>query len=257
MATQLTAHSRNLDCSEEEWQVRLELAACYRVFDHLGWSESIYNHISVKVPGEEGTFLINPFGLLYSEVTASNLVKIDIDGNTLDGSPYPVNKAGFTQHGLFHRELPWAHAICHTHTTATMAVCSMEGGLQPVNFYACNFIGRLAYHDFEGVTVREEEGARLVANLGDKRILMLKNHGPVILGRSLPEIFIMHWSLQRACEVQLATMAAGKPLLVSDEVIAVHQRDLHESMVPGTQPGQADFDAWVRTIDKVDRSWRD
>ena len=257
MATQLTAHSRNLDCSEEEWQVRLELAACYRVFDHLGWSESIYNHISVKVPGEEGAFLINPFGLLYSEVTASNLVKIDIDGNTLDGSPYPVNKAGFTQHGLFHRELPWAHAICHTHTTATMAVCSMEGGLQPVNFYACNFIGRLAYHDFEGVTVREEEGARLVANLGDKRILMLKNHGPVILGRSLPEIFIMHWSLQRACEVQLATMAAGKPLLVSDEVIAVHQRDLHESMVPGTQPGQADFDAWVRTIDKVDRSWRD
>jgi ribulose-5-phosphate 4-epimerase/fuculose-1-phosphate aldolase len=257
MATQLTAHSRNLDCTEEEWQARLELAACYRVFDHLGWSESIYNHISAKVPGEEGAFLINPFGLLYSEVTASNLVKIDIDGNTLDGSPYPVNKAGFTQHGLFHRELPWAHAICHTHTTATMAVASLEGGLQPVNFYACNFAGRLAYHDFEGVTVREEEGARLVENLGDKRILMLKNHGPVILGRSIPEIFIMHWSLQRACEVQLATMAAGKPLLVSDEVIKVHQRDLHESQVPGTQPGQADFDAWVRTIDKVDRSWRD
>jgi ribulose-5-phosphate 4-epimerase/fuculose-1-phosphate aldolase len=257
MATQLTAHSRNLDCTEEEWQVRLELAACYRIFDHLGWSESIYNHISVKVPGEEGAFLINPFGLLYSEVTASNLVKIDIDGNTLDGSPYPVNKAGFTQHGYFHRHLPWAHAICHTHTTATMAVCSMEGGLQPVNFYACNFAGRLAYHDFEGVTVREEEGARLVANLGDKRILMLKNHGPVILGRSLPEIFIMHWSLQRACEVQLATMAAGKPLLVSDEVIKGHQRDLHESQVPGTQPGQADFDAWVRKIDKIDRSWRD
>jgi ribulose-5-phosphate 4-epimerase/fuculose-1-phosphate aldolase len=257
MATQLTAHSRNLDCSEEEWQVRLELAACYRVFDHLGWSESIYNHISVKVPGEEGAFLINPFGLLYSEVTASNLVKIDIDGNTLDGSPYPVNKAGFTQHGLFHRELPWAHAICHTHTTATMAVCSMEGGLQPVNFYACNFAGRLAYHDFEGITVREEEGARLVENLGDKRILMLKNHGPVILGRSIPEIFITHWSLQRACEVQLATMTAGKPLVVSDEVIKVHQRDLHESQVPGTQPGQADFDAWVRTIDKIDRSWRD
>jgi ribulose-5-phosphate 4-epimerase/fuculose-1-phosphate aldolase len=257
MATQLSAHSRNVDCTEEEWQVRLELAACYRIFDHLGWSESIYNHISVKVPGEEGAFLINPFGLLYSEVTASNLVKIDIDGNTLDGSPYPVNKAGFTQHGYFHRHLPWAHAICHTHTTATMAVCSLEGGLQPVNFYACNFAGRLAYHDFEGVTVREEEGARLVENLGDKRILMLKNHGPVILGRSLPEIFIMHWSLQRACEVQLATMAAGKPLVVSDEVIRVHQRDLHESQVPGTQPGQADFDAWVRKIDKIDRSWRD
>lgn len=257
MATLHSAHSRNLDCSEEEWQVRLQLAACYRIFDHLGWSESIYNHISVKVPGEEGAFLINPFGLLYGEVTASNLVKIDIDGNTLDGSPYPVNKAGFTQHGYFHSHLPWAHAICHTHTTATMAVCSLEGGLQPTNFYACNFTGRLAYHDFEGVTVRAEEGARLIENLGDKRILMLKNHGPVILGSSLPEIFVMHWSLQRACEVHLAAMAAGKPILVSEQVIEVHQRDLHESQVPGTTPGQADFDAWLRRIDKIDRSWRD
>ena len=257
MATKLSNHSRNLDCSEEEWQVRQQLAACYRVFDHLGWSESIYNPISVKVPGEEGAFLINPFGLLYSEVCASNLVKIDIDGNTLDGSPYPVNRAGFVQHSYFHRHVPWAHAICHTHTTATMAVSSLEGGLQPTNFYACNFVGRIGYHDFEGVTVREEEGERLLKNLGDKRILMLRNHGPVILGRSIPEIFITHWSLQRACEVQLATMAAGKPVVVPDEVIEVHQRDLHQSAVPGTLPGAADFDAWVRAVDRVDRSWRD
>jgi ribulose-5-phosphate 4-epimerase/fuculose-1-phosphate aldolase len=257
MATQLSSHSRNLDCSEAEWQARLELAACYRIFDHLGWSESVYNHISVKLPDEDGAFLINPYGLLYSEVCASNLVKIDIDGNTLDGSPYPVNKAGFTQHGYFHRHLPWAHAICHTHTTATMAVCSLEGGLQPVNFYACNFAGRLAYHDFEGVTVREEEGARLVENLGDKRILMLKNHGPVILGRSISEIFIQHWALQRACEVQLATLSMGRPLVVPDEVVAVHHRDMHEVLIPGTQPGATDFAAWTRQIDRIDRSWRD
>ena len=257
MATQLNAHSRNLDCTEAEWQARLELAACYRIFDHLGWSESIYNHISVKVPGEEGAFLINPFGLLYSEVCASNLVKIDIEGNKLDGNPYPVNKAGFVQHGLFHRHVPWAHAICHTHTTATMAVCSLEGGLQPVNFYACNFAGRLAYHDFEGITVREDEGARLLSNLGEGRILMLKNHGPVVLGRSLAEVFVTHWSLQRACEVQIATLQMGKPLTVSDEVVVVHQRDLHEGGVPGMAPGQADFDAWTRRIDKIDRSWRD
>ena len=257
MATQLNAHARNYDCTEEEWQARLQLAACYRIFDHLGWSESIYNHISVKVPGEDGAFLINPFGLLYSEVCASNLVKIDGEGNKLDGNPYPVNKAGFVQHGLFHRNVPWAHAICHTHTTATMAVCSLEGGLQPVNFYACNFAGRLAYHDFEGITVREEEGARLLANLGEGRILMLKNHGPVILGRSLPEVFITHWSLQRACEIQMATMQMGKPLTVSDAVVATHQRDLHEGGVPGMAPGQADFDAWTRAIDKIDRSWRD
>ncbi len=137
-----------------------------------------------------------------------------------------------------------------------MAVCSLEGGLQPVNFYACNFIGRIGYHDFEGITVRSEEADRLVANLGNKRILMLRNHGPVILGRSVPEIFLLHWSLQRACEIQLATMAAGTPIQVPDEVVAVHQRDLGQVAIPGG-PGAADFAAWVRKLDKIDRSWRD
>ncbi len=253
MATQL---KRNLDCSEAEWQARQELAACYRIFDMLGWGESIYNHISVKVPDEEDAFLINPFGLLYSEVCASNLVKIDIDGNTLDGSSYPVNKAGFTQHAYFHRHLERAHAICHTHTTASMAVCSLEGGLQPTNFYACNFIGKLAYHDFEGVTVRGEEGERLLANLGDKHILMLRNHGPVVMGRTLQEMFLQHWALQRACEIQVATMSMGQPIMVPDEVVAVHQRDLGQVQLPGG-PGAPDFAAFIRKIDKVDRSWRD
>ena len=151
--------------SEAEWEARQQLAACYRVFDMLGWSEMIYNHITLKVPGEDGAFLINPFGLHFSEVTASNLVKIDIDGNKLDDSPYPVNLAGFTQHSVFHRHLPDAHCIMHTHTTAGMAVSSVEGGLTPTNFYACNFIGQIAYHDFEGVTVRSEEGERLIEDL--------------------------------------------------------------------------------------------
>ncbi len=257
MATQINAnHGRNLDCTEEEWAARQELAACYRIFDHMGWSESIYNHISLKVPGEDHAFLINPYGLLYSEVCASNLVKIDIDGNTLDGSKFPVNKAGFTQHAYFHRHLPWAHAICHTHTTAQMAVSALEGGLQPVNFYACNFMGKIAYHDFEGVTVREEEGERLLANLGQQRILMLRNHGPVVLGRTIGEMFIMQWSLQRACEIQLATMSMGQPIRVAQEVIDVHQRDVGSVALPGG-PGAADFAAWTRRIDKIDRSWRD
>jgi ribulose-5-phosphate 4-epimerase/fuculose-1-phosphate aldolase len=247
---------RNLDCSEGEWEARQQLAACYRVFDLLGWSESIYNHISLKVPGEEGAFLINPFGLLYSEVCASNLVKIDIDGNTLDGSKHPVNRAGFVQHAYFHRHLEWAHAICHTHTTAAMAVCSLEQGLLPTNFYACNFIGRIAYHDFEGVTVRPEEGERLLANLGDKRILMLRNHGPVVLAESIGEMFIQHWALQRACEIQVATLGMGQPVHVQPDVVAVHQRDLSQVAAPGG-PGAADFAAWVRQVDKTDRSWRD
>jgi ribulose-5-phosphate 4-epimerase/fuculose-1-phosphate aldolase len=247
---------RNLDCSEAEWLARQDLAACYRIFDHLGWSESIYNHISLRVPGEDNAFLINPYGLLYAEVCASNLVKVDIDGNTLDGSPWPVNRAGFVQHSHFHRHLGWAHAVCHTHTTAAMAVCSVEGGLQPTNFYAAAFAGQMGYHDFEGVTVRDEEAPRLLANLGDKRVLMLRNHGPVVLGETLAEMFFTHWALQRACEIELATRSMGTPITIPADVVAVHQRDLALATPPGGT-GAADFAAWKRQIDKIDRSWRD
>ncbi|MFA9200429.1 MAG: class II aldolase/adducin family protein [Cypionkella sp.] len=252
MATQLKPR---IECSDAEWQARLDLAACYRIFDHLGWSESIYNHISVKVPGEDNAFLINPFGLLYDEVTASNLVKIDIDGNVLAGN-YPVNQAGFTQHAYFHRHLEWAHAICHHHTTAGMAVSSHSQGLLPISFYACNFQGQIGYHDFEGVTVRPEEGERLLRNLGNKRILMLRNHGPVVLGRTIPEMFVQTWALQRACEIQIATLSQGGPISVEQDVIDVHQRDLGMVSLPGG-PGRADFEAWKRKIDRIDRSWRD
>lgn len=252
MATQMKPR---IECSEAEWNARLELAACYRIFDMMGWSESIYNHISLKVPGEDHAFLINPFGLLYDEITASNLVKIDIDGNVLAGN-YPVNKAGFTQHAYFHRHLEWAHAICHTHTTAGMAVSSHKGGLLPLSFYACNFQGQIGYHDFEGVTVRAEEGERLLENLGGKRILLLRNHGPVVLGRSIPEMFVTAWALQRACEIQIAVLSQGDPITVDQNVIDVHQRDLGQAQAPGG-PGFADFEAWKRKIDRVDRSWRD
>ena len=252
MATQLKPR---IECTEAEWNARLDLAACYRIFDLMGWSESIYNHISFKVPGEDNAFLINPFGLLYDEVTASNLVKIDIDGKVLSGN-YPVNQAGFTQHAYFHRHLDWAHAICHTHTTAGMAVSSHSRGLLPISFYACNFQGQIGYHDFEGVTVRPEEGERLLANLGGKRILMLRNHGPVVMGRTIPEMFVQAWALQRACEIQIAVLSQGDPIDVPQEVVDVHQRDLGMVSLPGG-PGYADFEAWKRKVDRIDRSWRD
>ena len=253
MATQLKQTA--VECSPEERQAREQLAACYRIFEELGWSESIYNHISLAVPNEEGAFLINPFGLLYDEVTASNLVKIDIDGNTLAGN-YPVNKAGFTQHAHFHRHLPRAKAICHVHTTATMAVCSMEEGLLPTNFYACAFVGNVGYHDFEGVTVRAEEGDRLLENLGDSKILMLRNHGPVVMGETIPEMFATMWALQRACEIQVATLSQGRPLHVPDDVLETHQRDLAVMQDQGGR-GMFDFGAWMRRIDRKDPSWRD
>ena len=242
--------------TSEEWATRQELAACYRIFAHFKWDELIFNHITVKIPGEEGAFLINPYGLHYSEIKASNLVKIDIDGNILAPTDWHVNRAGFVQHALFHRHVPHAHAIAHTHSTAGMAVSSLEGGLQPVNFYAANFIGQIGYHDFEGVTVRDEEGPRFLSSLGGRSMMLLRNHGILVMGRTLPEVFVKHWALQRACEIQVATMAMGKPLTIPEEVIAVHQRDLHHTQIPGG-PGRAEFDAMVRLVDRDDRSWRD
>jgi ribulose-5-phosphate 4-epimerase/fuculose-1-phosphate aldolase len=255
-AAMATAINTKAGIDEREWEARQQLAACYRVFDMLGWSEMIYNHITVKVPGDEEAFLINPFGLHFSEVTASSLVKVDIDGNKLCGSPHPVNLAGFVQHSVFHRHLPDAHCIMHTHTTAGMAVSAHEGGLRPINFYAAAFAGRIAYHDFEGITVRSEEGARLIQSLGDKRAMLLRNHGILVMGNTLPEAFLKHWSLQRACEIQVATLSMGPALDIPDEVIAVHQRDLYMAQIPGG-PGAADFAAMVRLVDRIDRSWRD
>jgi ribulose-5-phosphate 4-epimerase/fuculose-1-phosphate aldolase len=252
MATALKSRTM----TDAEWAARQELAACYRVFAMMGWDEMIFNHITVKLD-EPGAFLINPYGMHFSEVTASSLVKVDIDGNKLDAdNPWHVNRAGFVQHSLFHRELHDVHCIIHTHTTATVAVCSLEGGLQPINFYACNFMGQLAYHDFEGVTVRDEEGPALLKSLGKTRIMMLRNHGPVVMGKSLPEAFIKYWSLQRACEHQVATLSMGTPIPVGADVIAVHQRDLGQTAIPGGA-GKAEFDAMVRRVDKIDRSWRD
>jgi ribulose-5-phosphate 4-epimerase/fuculose-1-phosphate aldolase len=189
-------------------------------------------------------------------VTASNLVKIDIDGHVLDGSPDPVNRAGFTQHSVFHRHLADAHCIIHTHTTAGMAVSATQEGLRPINFYAAAFAGRIAYHDFEGVTIRPEEGERLIANLGARRIMMLRNHGTLVMAKSLPEAFLMQWMLQRACEIQVAACAAGTPVEIPADVIAVHQRDLAGVQLP-VGVGVPDFQAMVRLIDRTDRSWRD
>lgn len=242
--------------SDSEWGARQQLAACYRVFDHLGWTESIYNHITLRVPGEAGAFLINPFGLHFSEVTASNLVKIDIDGNKLAPSDWPVNLAGFVQHSAFHRHLPDAHCIMHTHTTAGMAVASLKEGLSISNFYSGQLAGRVAYHDFEGVTVRGAEGARLIANLGDKRLMILRNHGLLTMGSTLPNAFLKMWVLQRACEIQVAAAPMGPLSEIPMEVLAVHQRGM-KKVIPFGGLGEAEFDAMVRLADRKDRSWRD
>ena len=172
----------------DEHLPRIELAACYRVFAMLGWTEMIYNHITVRLPasvaGEERQFLINPFGLHYSEVTASNLVKIDVGGRVLDGSAHRVNPAGFTVHGAIHEGLPGAHCVMHTHTTAGTAVACLQGGLQQTNFYSAQLHDMVAYHDFEGITIHAEEAPRLLASIGARQAVILRNHGLLAWGQT-------------------------------------------------------------------------
>ncbi len=209
-----------------EWRLRVELAACYRVFDHLGWTELVFNHITVRVPGPAPAFLINPFGLNYEEVTARNLIKIGLDGAPLEATAYPVNRAGFVIHSAIHAARPDAHCIMHTHTTAGMAVACKRDGLRHDDFYGAELFGDVAYHDFEGITVHAGEGPRLAANLGDKHVLILRNHGMLVVGTDVFTAFRWMWTLQRACEVQLAAdTLSGPNHPLSDEVRRACARD--------------------------------
>src|SRR4051812_21724206 len=165
------------DDMNDERAARIELGACYRIFAMLGWTELIYNHITLRVPGPKTHFLINPFGLHYSEVTASNLVKLDLEGHIVGDSRWPVNPAGFTLHSAIHGGIQDAHCVMHTHTTAGCAVAGARVGLAMDNFYAAQLHGRVAYHDFEGITLHADEGPRVVASIGDKPAVILRNHG--------------------------------------------------------------------------------
>jgi ribulose-5-phosphate 4-epimerase/fuculose-1-phosphate aldolase len=203
----------------EEWRLRCELAAAYRLFAHLGWHELVYNHLTVRLPGSEH-FLINPFGLMYREITASSLVKIDLDGRQVEPGAWGVNPAGFIVHGAVHAARADAHCVIHTHTTAGQVVSCQAGGLLPLSFNSMFYAGRVAYHDFEGITLDREECARLAADLGDRNVMVLRNHGLLVCGPSIGDAFAEHYMLQRACEVQVAAQATGVPLVQPTDEIA-------------------------------------
>ena len=241
--------------SPEEWAARVQLAAAYRIFDRLGWGELIYNHISMRVPGPEAHFLLNPFGLHYSEVCASNLVKVDLNGHLVGPSDWPINPAGFTFHGKIHATLPDAHCVMHVHTTATMAVCCLDEGLSYTNFYAAQLFGKVAYHDFEGITVHADEGGRILESAGGKPVLLLRNHGPVTIGANLAQAFGLMWLLNRACEIQLATLAMGTPRAIPQPVLEACVRDSLQ-YDPRFGAGQDAFDALQRSIDRTDPGYR-
>ena len=230
----------------EEWQTRLELAALYRAFDWFGWTELIFNHITARVPGSDHHYLINPYGLWYNEVTATNLVKVDAKGDTIDGTRAPVNKAGFVIHSAIHAAREDAHCIIHTHTTAGSAVACKKEGLRYDNFYSALLYGQIAYHDFEGVTTDLAEQPRLVKSLGDKPILILRNHGLLVACPGIPLAFRTYWALQRACEIQAATDAMrGETLPVAQAVLETNPAR-NTAVVDGPRPGGMEFDALLR-----------
>jgi ribulose-5-phosphate 4-epimerase/fuculose-1-phosphate aldolase len=239
-----------------ERALRVQLAAAYRIAHELGWSELIYTHISVRVPGPEHHFLINPYGLRFDEVTASSLVKIDADGDPVGGSEYKANKAGFIIHSAIHMAREDAQCVWHMHTLAGMAVSAQEEGLLPVHMYSHNFWNRVSYHDFEGPSMRLDERSRLVRSLGSQnQALILRNHGLLTVGRTIPEAFIRFWRLNRACEIQLAAQAA-KLRVPTPEVCEASYAMGEEFLTDQADVGQLEFDSILRKIESKDASYK-
>ncbi len=244
---------------EGEWVLRRQLAAAYRLVDHFGWTELIYGHLTARVPGDEPHFLINPFGLNYDEVTASNLVKIDLDGKIVEPSPHPVNYAGFVIHSAIHMAHASRHrVVMHTHTRAGMAICALKDGLKPISMVATAFHGKLSNHDYEGPSLDLDERGRLLKNLGDNQAMMLRNHGLLVTGRSVPEAFLRLYRLERACQIQIDAAAAGTLNVLGDNLAAKSGADMDAFSERESANGMGDmeFAALIRKLDKTDPGWR-
>jgi ribulose-5-phosphate 4-epimerase/fuculose-1-phosphate aldolase len=239
------AQRRPVGCDADEWLVRCELAAAYRLFAHLGWHELIYNHLTVRVPGSPH-FLINPFGLMYREIKASNLVKIDLDGQKVDPSPWTVNPAGFIVHSAVHAAREDAHCVVHSHTTAGQVVACQQRGLLPLSFNSLFYTDRIAYHEFEGITLDREECRRLAEHLGDRNVMILRNHGLLVCGPTIGDAFAEHYMLQRACEVQVAAQASGAVLIQPRPDIAARASEQYERTARKGDQNTLLWDAMLR-----------
>jgi len=195
--------------SEEEWTIRVDLAAAYRLVAHFGWDDLIFTHLSARIPGPDHHFLLNPYQLMFEEVTASSLVKVDVHGNPVEPTPFITNPAGFTIHSAVHMAREDAHAVMHLHTPAGQAVSAHEEGLLPLTQTAMIIRGDLAFHDYEGIAVDLDERERIVADLGDKDAMLLRNHGTMAVGRNVGECFVKLYFLERACQAQIMALSAG------------------------------------------------
>ena len=240
----------------EEWDVRVNLAACYRLIAMYGWDDLIFTHISARVPGPDDHFLINAYGLMFEEMTASTLVKVDLDGQIVLDSPYPINPAGFTIHSAVHAARPDAGCVLHTHTRAGVAVSAQADGLLPLSQISLLPCASLAYHDYEGIALNEDEKPRLVADLGDCKFLILRNHGLLTVGESIPEAFLYMYALETACQTQIAAQSGGNELVHVPDAIVQGIRAQVDLVLKGSGAELA-WPGLLRKLDRLDPSFRD
>jgi len=241
--------------SAEEWALRVDLAALYRIIAMYGWDDLVFTHISARVPGPEHHFLLNPYGLMFEEITASSLVKVDVDGNKVAESPFPVNPAGFTIHSAIHMNRDDAHCVIHLHTTDGVAVSAQADGLLPLGQHAMMISGDVAYHDYEGIALDLDERDRLVADIGNKHVMMLRNHGTLALGKTCADAFLRMYYFERACSMQVRALAGGaKPNWPNQgvpEKTAAQGANAFDGMI-----GALAWPALRRKLDRIDESYK-
>jgi ribulose-5-phosphate 4-epimerase/fuculose-1-phosphate aldolase len=234
--------------SAEEWQLRVNLAAAYRLVAAYGWSDLVFTHMSARLPGPEHAFLINPYGLMFDEITASSLVLIDQQCNKLRDSPFPVNPAGFTIHSCIHEVREDAGCVLHTHSRAGVAVSAQKAGVLPLSQQSTLILNSLAYHDYEGIALHVEEKPRLQANLGSAHFLMLRNHGLLTVGRTIPEAFLNMYLFENTCRIQIDAQAGGELNLIGPGPIAANR-----NVTQTATAGQGANLAWPALLRKLDR----
>ena len=235
--------------SAEEWKLRVDLAAAYRLVALYGWSDLVFTHISARIPGPEHHFLINPYGLMFDEITASSLVKVDQQCNKLSDSPFPVNPAGFTIHSCIHEVREDAGCVLHTHSRAGVAVSAQKCGVLPISQQSTFVLASLAYHDYEGVALRDDEKPRLQKDLGNNTYLMLRNHGLLTVGKTIPEAFLSMYTFENTCRIQIDAQGGGELVQVDPKIIS----NMGEVMRVATA-GQGANLAWPALLRKLDRT---
>jgi ribulose-5-phosphate 4-epimerase/fuculose-1-phosphate aldolase len=232
---------------DDEWALRVQLTHCYHLVDFFGWTETIFNHISARLPGTEH-YLVNPFGLNYEEITPANLLKVDVNGNKIDPSPDDANPAGFALHGAIHAARADIHCVIHTHTTEVSAIAMKRRGFTHDDFYGAQLFGRVAYHTFEGITLFADEKPRMLASLGDKHILVLRNHGVAVGELDIPRAFFLLWTVQRAAEIQVAAGGIPGDNTALPETVSQRCADLTAGLVRDSGFAEKFFNAMVRKM---------